>query len=108
MLQGAAQAGLTNNFSLPVKRESLFVERENQLEPQLPSSRISLYGQDPSLSGVRSSGLGRAGAPIVTQVGVLKRSYVLMCSTLSCKLCLTGNSWSLRLCLMGSKEKWKE
>lgn len=63
----------------------MFLERESQLEPQLPVSRISLYGQDPSLSGVRSSGLGRAGAPIVTQVCGCKRSYVL--DNVSCKLC---------------------
>ncbi|XP_062077391.1 RNA-binding KH domain-containing protein PEPPER [Humulus lupulus] len=75
---GASQTGLAANYPLSAKRESLFLERENQLESQIPSARISLYGQDPSLpairssglgsSGLGSSGLGRTGAPIVTQI----------------------------------------
>ncbi|PON92615.1 Polyribonucleotide nucleotidyltransferase [Trema orientale] len=67
-LHGASQTGLATNYPLPAKRDSLFLERESQLESQLPSSRISLYGQDQSLPGVRSTGLGRTVAPIVTQI----------------------------------------
>lgn len=97
MLHTASQTGVSTNYSLSAKRESLFLDRETQLESQLPSAGISLYGkdpsiygkdhsiygkdpsiygqdpsiygQDPSLSSIRSSGIGRPGAPIVTQVG---------------------------------------
>lgn len=65
-----SQGGLGTDFSISLKRDSLFIDRETQLESKIPPpSRISLYGQDPGLSGVRSSGLGRPAAPIVTQVG---------------------------------------
>uniref|UniRef100_A0A803Q823 K Homology domain-containing protein n=1 Tax=Cannabis sativa TaxID=3483 RepID=A0A803Q823_CANSA len=78
LAHGASQTGLAANYPLSATRESLFLDRENQLESQIPSARISLYGQDPSLPGIRSSGLGssglgssslgRTGAPIVTQI----------------------------------------
>lgn len=58
------------NYPLTTTRESLFLNRETQLESQLPSSGLSIYGQEASLSSLRSSGLGRPGAPIVTQVGL--------------------------------------
>lgn len=101
MLHTASQTGVSTNYSLSAKRESLFLDRETQLESQLPSAGISLYGkdpsiygkdpsiygkdpsiygqdpsiygQDPSLSSIRSSGIGRPGAPIVTQVGCSNR-----------------------------------
>ena len=69
LLHPTTQSGPGTSYPLPTKREPLYLERETQLESQIPSSGISLYGQDPSLSGLRSSGLGRGGAPIVTQVG---------------------------------------
>ncbi|XP_034221885.1 RNA-binding KH domain-containing protein PEPPER isoform X2 [Prunus dulcis] len=89
LLHTASQTGVSTNYSLSAKRESLFLDRETQLESQLPSAGISLYGkdpsiygkdpsiygqdpsiygQDPSLSSIRSSGIGRPGAPIVTQI----------------------------------------
>ncbi|KAM1724503.1 hypothetical protein ACFX11_022943 [Malus domestica] len=95
LLHTASQTGVSTNYPLSSKRESLFLERETQLESQLPSAGISLYGkdlsiygkypsiygqdpsvyrqgsiygQDPSLSSIRSSGIGRPGAPIVTQI----------------------------------------
>ncbi|XP_048332230.2 RNA-binding KH domain-containing protein PEPPER [Ziziphus jujuba] len=68
LLHTASQTGVGTNYPLSSKRESLYLDREPQLEAQLPSSGISIYGQDPTLSGIRSSGLGRAGAPIVTQI----------------------------------------
>lgn len=58
-------------LSVSTKRDSLFLDRETHLESQLLPSGMSLYGQDPVLSGIRSSGLARAGAPIVTQVDIL-------------------------------------
>lgn len=68
MVHNAPQTGLGSDFTLSVKRDSLFLDREAQLESQLTPSGIPLYGQDPALSGLRSSGHGRPGAPIVTQV----------------------------------------
>ncbi|KAL5549418.1 hypothetical protein UlMin_004649 [Ulmus minor] len=69
LLHSTSQTGLGTSYPLSAKRESLFNDRETQLESQLPSSGISLYGQDPTFSGIRPSGLGRAGAaPIVTQI----------------------------------------
>ena len=67
-LHSAAQTSISADIPLPTKRESLFVERETHLDPQLPSSAVSLYGQDASLPGVRSLTLGRGAAPIVTNV----------------------------------------
>ncbi|PKI56675.1 hypothetical protein CRG98_022925 [Punica granatum] len=64
-----AQVGFGGtDYSLPAKREPLYLERESRLETQIATSGVSLYGQDPALSGIRSSRVGRAGAPIVTQV----------------------------------------
>ena len=69
-MHGASQTGIGSDYALSAKRESLYLDRETQLEPHIPTSGISLYGQDPGHSGgVRSSGLGRAVGPIVTQVG---------------------------------------
>ncbi|PNX98270.1 poly (rC)-binding protein 3-like [Trifolium pratense] len=56
-----------SDIPLPTKRDSIFADRESHLD-LLPSSTMSLYGQDSSLSGVRSSTLSRVGAPIVTTV----------------------------------------
>ncbi|KAF4381838.1 hypothetical protein F8388_010807 [Cannabis sativa] len=61
LAHGASQTGLVANYPLSATRESLFLDRENQLESHIPSARISLYGQDPSLPGIRSSGLGSSG-----------------------------------------------
>ncbi|KAK4370009.1 hypothetical protein RND71_009484 [Anisodus tanguticus] len=55
------------DYPPPTKRVSQFSERESQLDsqyhPGLPS-----YGQDPGLSGTRTSGVGRAGNSVITQV----------------------------------------
>ncbi|KAL9250501.1 RNA-binding KH domain-containing protein [Drosera capensis] len=65
----ASQTGLGSVYPLPSKRESLFFERELHLDPQINSPGLSAYRQDPGLSTARSSlGLGRPGAPIITQV----------------------------------------
>lgn len=71
LVQAASQTGVGSDYPLSAKRDSLFLDRDNQLESQIPASGLSLYGQETGLSGIRSSGLGRAGAPIVTQVGSL-------------------------------------
>ncbi|KAI9112536.1 hypothetical protein K1719_016459 [Acacia pycnantha] len=67
-LHSASQGGISADGPLSTKRDSLFVERETHLDSQLPSSALSLYGQDSSLPGVRSSTFSRGGAPIVTNV----------------------------------------
>ena len=63
-----SQTGIGSDYSLPAKRESLYLDRETPME----HSGYSIYSQEHGgLSGIRSSGLGRAGAPIVTQVGII-------------------------------------
>lgn len=67
----ASQSGVGIGIDLPVtaRRESLFLDHESQLESRIPSSGISFYRQDPSLSTIHSnSGLVRSIVPIVTQV----------------------------------------
>lgn len=68
LLHSTSRPGITSDYPPPAKVESLFLDRETQLEKRIPSSGVPLYGQDSGLSGLRSSGLGRAGGPIVTQV----------------------------------------
>ncbi|KAI3410638.1 uncharacterized protein J3R85_018642 [Psidium guajava] len=63
-----APTGISTDYPLSSKRESLYIDRESQLEPQISRSGVSLYGQDPSIAAIRSARFGRAGAPIVTQV----------------------------------------
>ncbi|GAB2218296.1 hypothetical protein Droror1_Dr00001516 [Drosera rotundifolia] len=65
----ASQSGLGSVYPLPSKRESLFFERELHLDPQINSPGLFAYRQAPGLPTARSSlGLGRPGAPIITQV----------------------------------------
>ncbi|XP_010259900.1 PREDICTED: RNA-binding KH domain-containing protein PEPPER-like [Nelumbo nucifera] len=68
LLHSASQTGISSDYPLSLKRDSLFLDRETQLESQIQHSGLSLYGQDPALPGMRSSGLGRTSAPIVTQI----------------------------------------
>ncbi|XXG75645.1 hypothetical protein AAC387_Pa08g0173 [Persea americana] len=68
LMQTAPQTGITNDYALSLKRESLFLDRESHLEPQIQHSGLSLYGQDPAIGGGLSSGLGRTAAAFVTQV----------------------------------------
>uniref|UniRef100_A0A2P2MAQ5 Uncharacterized protein MANES_06G019600 n=1 Tax=Rhizophora mucronata TaxID=61149 RepID=A0A2P2MAQ5_RHIMU len=68
LFANSSQGRIDTDYPLPAKREALFLERETQLESQVPLSRISLYGQDHTLSSVRSSLLSRPSGPIVTQV----------------------------------------
>lgn len=68
-LHSASQPSIVADIPLSTKRDSLFADRESHLDSLLPSSTMSLYGQDSSLSGLRSSALGRAAPPpIVTTV----------------------------------------
>lgn len=64
----APQAGTGSDFSLSLKRNPFLFERESQLDPEIPHSGRSFYGQDTSNGVLRSTGFGRAAAPIVTQM----------------------------------------
>ncbi|CAJ1975848.1 unnamed protein product [Sphenostylis stenocarpa] len=68
LLHSTSRPNVFPDMPLSTKRESILAERESQLDSLFPSSTMSLYGQDSSLSSVRSSALGRLGAPIVTTV----------------------------------------
>ncbi|KAJ9550732.1 hypothetical protein OSB04_014777 [Centaurea solstitialis] len=58
-----------SDYSLSMKRESLFVNREPQRESQFSSSGLSFYGRDPGgLTATRSPALGGTVSPFVTQV----------------------------------------
>lgn len=64
----SSQTLLGIDRSLPLKRESYF-DRDLELDTKLHNSALSLYGSDPALGGLRSTGLSRAAAgPIVTQI----------------------------------------
>ncbi|KAK6944590.1 K Homology domain, type 1 [Dillenia turbinata] len=63
----ASPAEIDADYTL-TNRNSLFFNHETHLDTQVPSSRLSQYGQEPVSTGIRFSGIGRAGAPIVTQV----------------------------------------
>ncbi|KAH0456703.1 hypothetical protein IEQ34_014610 [Dendrobium chrysotoxum] len=69
-LTHSSHTGIGNDYGLAVKRDSLYLDRESQFDSQFPRSNLSLYGQDPALSGLRSSGLGlgRTAGALVTQV----------------------------------------
>ncbi|KAG8376401.1 hypothetical protein BUALT_Bualt09G0059600 [Buddleja alternifolia] len=61
-------SSLGADYPVSVKRESLFLDREREIESHIASSRLSsLYGADHGL-GSRSSTIGRSGGPVVTQV----------------------------------------
>ncbi|KAF8392813.1 hypothetical protein HHK36_021050 [Tetracentron sinense] len=68
LLRTASQTAVSSDYPLSLKRDSLFLDRETQLESQIRHSGLSPYGQDSGLAGLRSSGLGRAAVPIVTQI----------------------------------------
>ncbi|KAD3068142.1 hypothetical protein R6Q59_017910 [Mikania micrantha] len=60
--------GGNGDFSLPMRRETLFAEREPQRESHLTSHGLSLYGRDPGLTAALSPALPRTGGPVVTQI----------------------------------------
>lgn len=66
-LHQTPQTSLGVEYPVTLKRESLFLDRESQIESHIPSSRLPLYGQEHGL-GNRSSIIGRSGGPVVTQV----------------------------------------
>ncbi|XP_011008668.1 PREDICTED: poly(rC)-binding protein 3-like [Populus euphratica] len=60
--------GIASDYSLSLKRDPSIYEHETQFEHKISQPGLSIYGQDPGITGFRSTGLGRATAPIVTQV----------------------------------------
>ncbi|KAG4197086.1 hypothetical protein ERO13_A05G002100v2 [Gossypium hirsutum] len=65
----ASQSGIGIDLPVTARGDSLFLEHETQLESRIPSSGISFYTQDPTLSAIySSSGLVRSVVPIVTQI----------------------------------------
>ncbi|XP_061364684.1 RNA-binding KH domain-containing protein PEPPER-like [Gastrolobium bilobum] len=67
-LHTTSQTSIFSDIPLSTKRDTGFADRESELDSLIPSSTLSHYGQDSSLSGVRSSVLSRVHAPIVTTV----------------------------------------
>ncbi|KAH8481316.1 hypothetical protein Peur_067600 [Populus x canadensis] len=63
----AFSSGIISDYSLSLKRDPSIYEHETHFEHKISQPGFSLYG-DPGLGGLRSTGLGRATAPIVTQV----------------------------------------
>ena len=66
----AFSSGIISDYSLSLKRDPSIYEHETHFEHKISQPGFSLYG-DPGLGGLRSTGLGRATAPIVTQVGLI-------------------------------------
>ncbi|OMP07733.1 hypothetical protein COLO4_07096 [Corchorus olitorius] len=72
----ASQIGI--DLPVTARRDSLFLERETQLESRIPSSGISVYGQDPAISTIHStSGLVRSMVPVVTQKAEMEIRWLL-------------------------------
>lgn len=72
-LRATPQTSLGADYPVSMKRDSLFLDRENQMESHITSSRLSLYGHEHGL-GNRSSIIGRSGGPVVTQVCAFRTS----------------------------------
>lgn len=68
LIRTPLQTEISSDYPLSFKRESLFLDRETQVEHPIPHAGLSLYGQDPPTAGLRSSGLGRSASAFVTQV----------------------------------------
>lgn len=68
---GSAQVNqppsVVDEYILPVKRDTLYLEREPLLDHNIHRSGVSLYGRDPALSTLRPPGIHGAG-PLLTQV----------------------------------------
>ncbi|KAL0337122.1 UNVERIFIED_CONTAM: RNA-binding KH domain-containing protein PEPPER [Sesamum calycinum] len=67
LLHANPQTSLGADYSASMKRDSLFLDRDSQMESRITSSRLSLYGPEHGL-GSRSSTIGHSGGPVVTQI----------------------------------------
>ncbi|KAL2534479.1 RNA-binding KH domain-containing protein PEPPER [Abeliophyllum distichum] len=63
----SSQTAIDTDHPLPMKRDSLFLDRDSLMESHITPSRLSLYGPESGLD-IRSSAMGRAGRPVVTQI----------------------------------------
>ncbi|GFQ04644.1 poly(rc)-binding protein 2 [Phtheirospermum japonicum] len=63
-----------DNYPVSVKRDSIFLERDNQMDTHMASSRHSLYEAEYGL-GVRSSTFGRSGGPVIVQTMQIPLAY---------------------------------
>lgn len=73
MMRPTMDAGIGgNDYSLLLKREAQYIDRERNLDPKFSLAGLSYYGQDTGLPGMSSSGRGLAGGPIITQVRLNK------------------------------------
>ncbi|KAL8158754.1 hypothetical protein V2J09_000291 [Rumex salicifolius] len=66
-ISSVSQTGSSTEYPL-LKSEPLLLDRERHLESRLAPPPFSVYNQESGLSSLRPLGLGRTGAPIVTQV----------------------------------------
>ncbi|MQL87384.1 hypothetical protein Taro_019904 [Colocasia esculenta] len=57
-LMQKSQTRISGDYPSQLKRDSLFFDREPQVDSQIQRSGVSLYGQDPVVSGLRSSEFG--------------------------------------------------
>ncbi|KAF9595831.1 hypothetical protein IFM89_005317 [Coptis chinensis] len=63
--QATSQAGIISDYPLLIKRDSVFLGCDTQLESQMHHSSL---GHDPVLSVLRTSGLSRASSAIISQL----------------------------------------
>ncbi|XP_022729228.1 RNA-binding KH domain-containing protein PEPPER-like isoform X2 [Durio zibethinus] len=63
----AYRTGIGSDYSLSLKRDPLY-DCETHLEPKIPPSGLSPYGLDHGIGTIRSSGVTRTAAHIVTQM----------------------------------------
>ncbi|XP_052134297.1 RNA-binding KH domain-containing protein PEPPER [Oryza glaberrima] len=61
---------VVDEYILPMKRDPLFLEREPLIDHNIHRSGVSLYGRDPALSTLRTSGIhgGGPGGPLLSQI----------------------------------------
>lgn len=70
LIHTAQQSGVGSDYTLPLKRDSWFLERDSHLDSQIPrpGGLSSLYRPEPPLPGLHPTGLGRSVGALVTQV----------------------------------------
>ncbi|CAA6669780.1 unnamed protein product [Spirodela intermedia] len=67
-LMQTSQMGMGSDYSHPSQRDSLYFDREAAIDSRMQHSGLSLYGQDPAISGLGPSGLSRTSGAFVTQI----------------------------------------
>lgn len=65
---GTQQTMMGDDYPAPMKRASIFIDHDSHLESQISRSSLSLYGPESAVSGLRSPGLARAPAAIISQM----------------------------------------